>query len=171
MKKILAIATMLSTVFSVGFAADLTFEQFKESCRNPGAYGHQNPPTQIRLQCNNREQGWQAIESGSLNLEESRFVTSELFSNKHTVAARTAEVNVPESIAMCPRFRGVIETSSIEVSLSCSEILSEDRTLDELCLDELNSAIDENPDLVEVTPTGEIYNVCGEAGGQNGGKW
>lgn len=170
MKKIITIATLLSTVFSVGFANDLTFEQFKESCKNPGAYGHQNPPTQIRLQCNDKKQGWQAIESGTLGLEESRFVTSELFSNKHNVSATTAEVNVPESVAVCPRFRGVIETAAIEVSMSCDEIIAEDRTLEEICLDEINAAIDENSDLVEVTPTGEIINVCQEQQ-QDGGKW
>jgi len=162
MKKILTIVTMLATVLSMGYATELTFEQFKESCRNPGAYGHQNPPTMIKLQCRNTKEGWQPIESGSTGLAESRFITSELFSSKHTVGARTAEVNVPERVAMCPRFRGVMEKAAIEVALTCDQVLTEERTLSQLCLDEINSAINENPDLVEVTPNGAIFSVCSE---------
>lgn len=159
MKKILTLVSILA--MSLGFAGELSYDQFKESCKNPGAYGHQNPPTKIKLQCKNSFKGWQPIESGSTRLSESRFITSELFSNKHTVASKTSGVRVPEQIATCPRFREVMETAAIEVSLTCDQVTSDERDLQEICLSELDSAIAENADIVETTPTGSIYSVCG----------
>ncbi len=141
-------------------AGEMSYEDFMKSCRDPGAYGQQRPAENIRIACKNIQTSWQPVEAGSTTLLESRKISSELFSDKYHVALQDFTVAVPELNISCPKFREVLETSQIEKSLTCAQILAETRTLKELCVDAIDEAVSQNPDLVVVTPTGKTYNSC-----------
>lgn len=151
-------------IFSVAVAngSELTYQEFVDSCSDPARYGQQVPPTQIKLVCKNTYVGWQAIESGSVALSESRTITGELFSNKFTVGLQTFSMATPEFNVMCPRLREVSSSAEIELSLTCEQIIADDRTVEEQCQDHLDEAINANPDIVAHTPTGRIHSVCGD---------
>lgn len=159
MKKL--IFTLLVGVFAVGASAtELTFEQFKESCKDPNYQGQQRPPEKIKVLCSNVHYGWQPIEAAPFELASSRILTGELFSDKYHVGAEDFNVNSPETVGSCPRFREVVSTATVEQSLTCSQVINDDRDLEDICLDIINDAINSNPDIVETAPTGTIYNPC-----------
>lgn len=160
--KLLPIAILaLSSIFTLN-AKELSYEEFVDSCKDPTRYGQQVPPSQIKLVCKNVFTGWQPIESGTIELDESRLVAGELFSNKHTVGVESWEISTPELNVLCPRFRETTETAEIEVSLTCEQIIDDERGVKELCQDFLDEAIAANPDIVVSEPTGRIYNACGD---------
>lgn len=162
MKKLLIGALALSTMVSTGFAKELTLEQFKESCENPGAYGHQNPPSKIKLLCHDVFTGWEPVESGVVKLSESRMISSELRSDKHSVSTASYDINVPERNAVCPRFREVVQSATIEINKTCADITGEEVTLKSLCREALDAAMSENPDLVTTEASGRMFSVCGD---------
>jgi hypothetical protein len=159
--KILSIMVMFFASVATANASQLTYQEFVDSCSEPARYGQQVPPTQIRLVCKNTYVGWQAIESGSVSLPESRTITGELYSNKFTVGLQSWALATPEFNVMCPRLREVSSSAEVEISLTCQQILADDRTVDEQCQDNLDDAINQNPDIVVHTPTGRIHSVCG----------
>lgn len=160
--KNLSLALALTVIGSIAHAAPiLSFEEFKDSCQNPGSHGAQRPPENVKIQCKNVRTGWQQIESGSTGLAESRIITAELFSDKFEVCAQDFNIAQPEANVVCPRLREVVESVQIEKSLTCGQILATEDGIDELCLDAINEAISANPDLVQTTPTGRLYSVCG----------
>lgn len=154
-------AITMSTVFSLN-AKELTYAEFVDSCKDPTQYGQQVPPSQIKLVCKNVFTGWEALESGSSGLDESRLISGELFSNKYTVSLQSFDISTPELNILCPRFREVTETAEIEVSLTCDQIVGDERGVKELCQDFLDDAISSNPDIVTTVPTGRIYNACSD---------
>lgn len=160
--KNLSFALVLALGSISAFAApSLSFEDFRDSCQNPGAHGAQRPPEAIRIQCKNVKTAWQQIESGSTGLQESRVITAELFSDKFQVCAADFNIQTPEANVICPRLREVVQTVSIEKSLTCAQILATDDGMDALCLAAINEAISANPDLVQTTPTGRTFSPCG----------
>ncbi len=159
--KFLSILALLFATITFSNASELTYQEFVDSCSDPARFGQQVPPTQIKLVCKNTFVGWQAIESGSVALAESRTITGELFSNKYTVGLQSFVLATPEFNVMCPRLREVSSSAEIELSLTCEQIIADDRTVEEQCQDHLDEAINENSDIVVHTPTGRIYSVCG----------
>lgn len=158
--RIIPIIAILIASISTLSASELTYEEFVDSCKDPTRYGQQVPPTQIKLVCKNVFTGWQPVESGAVGLEEGRVITAELFSNKYTVSSESCDISTPELNVLCPKLREVTETAEIEVSLTCDQIVNDDRDQKELCQDYLDEAINENPDIVVVEPTGRIFNAC-----------
>jgi len=150
----------LMTMPNAFAASDLTYEKFIDSCQNPTTYGAQRPPQNIRLACKNVQSTWNPIEAGGTALDESRMLSTELFSDKYHVVLQDFDVETPEFNVSCPRFREVIETSQIDKSMTCEQVLVETRNLKEICLDAINEAISENPDLIEVVATGRTFSSC-----------
>lgn len=160
--KLLAITSAISffTITAPAFSGELSYDDFVKSCKDPGAYGHQRPADNIKISCKNMQTVWQPVEAGSTTLVESRTISSELFSDKYHVALKDFSVAVPELNISCPKFREVLETSQIEKSFTCAQIVAETRTLEALCVDAIDEAVSQNPDLVITTPTGKTYNSC-----------
>lgn len=162
MSKLFGTLLIALSISSIGFAKELTFEQFQKSCDNPSEFGHQNPPSKIRLLCNDIYKGWQPMESGFVKLGESRMVSSELFSDKHHVNADSDSISVPERNATCPRFREMVERASIEVNLTCADVAGKVGLI-EICQARLDEAMAGNPDMVESEATGRTFSVCGDS--------
>ncbi len=160
MKNLLIMLLAITT--TIGFSTELDYEQFKESCQNPAQYGHQNAPTKIKLLCQNFKTEWQQVESTQTQLQETRSFNYGLISNKHTVNTQTANVSVPEKVISCPRYNEVTKEASIEVSMTCEQILAVEQTLQEMCQVKLNEAIANNPNLESSTDTGRAYTMCDE---------
>lgn len=160
--KLLAITSAISffTITAPALAGELSYDDFVKSCKDPGAYGHQRPADNIKISCKNMQTVWQPVEAGATTLVESRSISSELFSDKYHVALKDFSVAVPELNISCPKFREVLETSQIEKSFTCAQIVAETRTLEALCVDAIDEAVSQNPDLVTTAPTGKTYNSC-----------
>ncbi len=141
-------------------SANLTYAQFVESCKNPGTYGHQRPPQNIRVACKNVPKVWEPIEAGSISITESRNLSAELFSDKYHVILQNFVIAMPELVVACPRLREVVETASIEKSFTCEQVIADPRDLKEICIEAINEAIAQNPDIVESVPTGRTFKTC-----------
>jgi len=153
--------TMMSLpLVNAGTGGDMTYESFLDSCKNPAAYGAQRPPQNIRISCKNVQSTWAPIEAGGTALSETRNLSTELFSDKYHVVQQSFDVETPEFNISCPRYREVIETSQIDKSLTCEQVLAETRGLKEICLDAINEAISANRELVEVVATGKTFSGC-----------
>jgi hypothetical protein len=44
--------------------------------------------------------------------------------------------------------------------LTCAQVIAETRSLKEVCIDAINEAISQNPDLVVTVPTGKTFSSC-----------
>jgi hypothetical protein len=163
MKKLLLASMTLActmSVFGQTAPGTLTYADFIKSCQNPAGQGQQRPPENIRVACKNIQRTWQPLEAGSTTIAESRNISTELFSDKYHVLSENFVVAVPELNVSCPRLREVMQTSQIEKAMTCAQVISETRSLKEVCLDAINEAISANPDLVVTVPTGNTYSSC-----------
>ncbi len=164
--KALTLTCTIGAFSTFSFAGDLpgagtlSYADFVKSCQNPGSYGQQRPPENIRVACKNVARTWEPIEAGSTMISESRSLSAELFSDKYHVVAENFVIAVPEMNVSCPRLREVIETSNIEKALTCAQVIAETRTLEQVCIDAIDEGIAQNPDLVVATPTGKTYSSC-----------
>lgn len=170
MKTLMSLILLISGMSFSASASELTFEQFKDSCLNPAAYGHQNPPSKIKLLCKNAHTAWEEVDQGQASLMETRQFSSTLISNKYTIGTRTYRASVPSTAVMCPRYQQVQRTASIETVLTCDSILNSGMSLEELCLERLDASLLENPGLEAVVATGAMFSPCdGDAAPQNQG--
>ena len=156
------LAMLLGSNFVYASNGELSYDEFLTSCQNPGAFGHQRPPQSIKVQCKNVLTGWEQIEAGSLSLDESRMLTSEIFSDKYHVSAVDFQIETPERRVTCPRLREIVQRVTVEKSLTCEQIIANQQGLKELCLAVIDEAIASNPELVQTTATGRVFNVCAD---------
>lgn len=160
MKKKVLTLVLAALASSAQAGGELTYEEFLEACKNPDSQGAQIPPEQVKVLCVDEKLIWQPIESGTVNLEQSRLLSAELFSDKYHVNAEEFPLDLPEAAVACPRQREILETAVVEKPLSCAQVLNEKRGLKEICREAINSAIAANPDIVESVPTGRIFSAC-----------
>lgn len=161
MKKIV-MTVALGFMAASSFGAELTYDQFVESCKNPDAYGHQRPPEQIKVICEDEKTRWVPVESAPFELPTVASLTAELFSDKHHVAKEYYAQPGGENSGVCPRLREDVGDTAVELSLTCAQVLNEKRDLEDICLDAIASAEAANPDIREYVPTGNTYEPCGE---------
>lgn len=161
MKKII-MTVALGFLAATSFGAELTYDQFVKSCKNPDAFGHQRPPEQIKVICKDEKTRWVPVESAAFDLETIATLSAELFSDKHHVAEEHFPQPGGEANGVCPRLREDLTSVALELSLTCSQVLNEKRDLEDICLDAIASAEAANPDIRESAPTGNLYEPCGE---------
>ncbi len=163
--------TTIAMAFTVGTAfaveanpltggGSLSYVDFVKSCQNPGSFGQQRPPENIRISCKNVERVWENVDAGAVKVPGIRTVSAEVFSDKYHVAMENFAVPMEELIVACPKLREIIQTSQIEKSLNCEQVIAETRSLEQVCVDAINEAVAQNADLVEKTPTGGTLSLC-----------
>jgi hypothetical protein len=141
-------------------SGNIGYADFVKSCKSPESYGHQRPAENIRVVCKDVQKSWQQIEAGATSVSASRNISTEVFSDKYHVALENFMIEVPDYSVSCPRLQEVISTSQIEKALTCAQVLEEVRDLKDICLEAITEAVKENPDLVEVVPTGKTFMTC-----------
>jgi hypothetical protein len=145
----------------------LTWDQFKTQCSNPGSTATQATPQNIEVQCTNDQKEYVADSSGNVPLASSRVVTTAISSNKFQVEAETNNVAEPASAGSCLRYKEVEESFSIQMSLTCSDILSIKGDISDYCASQTALVKGANPKIVNVRDTGAAIDTCA---GQGGGK-
>ena len=166
MKKLL-MTVALGLMAATSFGAELTYEQFLESCQNPDAFGHQRPPENIKVICADERTRWVPVESAPFELDTTAVLSSELFSDKHHVALETYPQPGSEANGVCPRLREDLTSAVVEFSLTCSQALNNKAgDLEDLCQDAIATAEAANPDIRESEPTGRFYEPCDESAPQ-----
>lgn len=168
MKKLLMTVALVAVAGSAQAGNSLSYEEFIEACKNPDSQGMQIPPEQIKVLCVDEKLRWQPTESGVINLDQSRLLTAELFSNKYHVKQQEFVLEMPEAMTSCPKQREILETAVVEKPLTCAQVLNEKRGLEEICREAIDSAIAANPDIVESVPTGREFTTC--EGGDDPGQ-
>lgn len=164
MKKLLMTVVLAAFAGGVQAGDNLSYEEFLEACKNPDSQGAQIPPDQIKVLCVDEKLRWQPTESGIIDLDQSRLLSAELFSDKYHVNAEEYVLELPEAVTSCPQQREVLETAVVERPLTCAQVLNEKRGLKEICQEAIDSAIAANPDIVETVPTGRTFSTCGDNG-------
>lgn len=156
----LSLITLGAANVSYGYGTqNVSFEDVKLACQDPGRFHNQNPPSQIRIRCTDIENVWERGPEREVTLETARELSNALISNKFVVDESAKPIGTPEDVFACPTFRQVQRELSFERQSSCSEILQYD-SLHDFCLAASNEVQQENPDVVVERETGVIVNSC-----------
>lgn len=153
----------------------LTFEQFRESCKDPRRFQNQRPPLNIKVICSDTKTLWVPRDISTVAIDSFRKVKTELLSDKYHV--RPQENWVP-SIAVnvdCPVLKEEVRTLTTEHEITCKDVENSEITLLSFCKGQLDSTISTNGDLVEIRRTGRDLAICGnqrtdQTGQQQGGQ-
>lgn len=159
---IMTLALISATAFAGG--GDKQFADFnavREACKSPDKYQNQIAPSNIQIICTDVQYNWQPAGNGSLPLDNKRFVTNEIVTNKGTVNPSTKEVATSGQTVACPRFKEVTETVKSPKSLTCDEVLAYPGDGTAYCTELLNDLRKANPSAVTVADTGRTVDVCG----------
>ncbi len=156
----------LSALSTPAFAADLTFDQIKEACSNPGQFQNQIAPTNLQITCQERVTKWLPHLAKQMALPNSREITASLTSDKYQVAPNVHPMDVAEQYGSCPSFKQILETTNFTKATSCEELLEFNGTEEELCAGILEQARIANPKMVLIEDTGRIEEFCTENGNQ-----
>jgi hypothetical protein len=144
----------------------LTWEQFQTQCSNPGSTATQATPQNIEVQCTNDQKEYVADTSVSIPLSDSRVVTTALSSNKFQVESETTNVSEPAAAGSCLTYKEVEETFSIQMSLTCADILNIKGDISDYCASQTALVKSANPKIVNVRDTGNVINTCGAGSGK-----
>jgi hypothetical protein len=145
----------------------LTWDQFKDSCKNPGQYQAQRPAENIKVVC--RDQRWSWVLSstaGSKDLDQSRAIGTELFSDKFHVVAATNQVCADPLKVGCPVYNQVELDMNTEQAVTCDDVANFAGSITDFCEGVLNNAYNSNPGSYSSTPTGKSANLCDGGGTQ-----
>jgi hypothetical protein len=142
----------------------LTWEEFKEACRNPKQFQQQVPPWDIRIQCTEIRREWvpNPLPPGPTTTTSTRKIISSIFSSKFHVTAEEKTESAPSkggAAGGCIRFKEVEKTYTIERKLTCDDILTIKGTLPEYCSVILAKG---SGTLISVRDTGRVIDTCGD---------
>ncbi len=153
-------------LFFVGLGAaqagtvDVTFEKFVAQCAEPEKSEVQRAPREIRVVCDNREVTWMAASPGEIPLPQSRAVSTSILSDKFRVAATSRAVPSVARAGTCHRFEEVVETYSLEMPMTCEDIVGLKVGVEELCAGALDEGKDRNVKAIQTVRTGRVIDTC-----------
>lgn len=172
MLKLIAAAALVSTTV-IGATAmaetgagqnaglkQLSWQQLQSACQNPAAFQSQRAPNAIRLTCEDTQLVWEAEQSDSVEMDNSRRITASLSSDKYYIIRQDQSVPMSVSQTMCPRFKEVQVTYTQSFSLSCQEIQNFQGSMNDFCKARLDTAVKGNNQLASRTATGRVYDMC-----------
>jgi hypothetical protein len=138
----------------------LSWEEFRESCENPGKFHNQAPPSNITIQCSDNYTEFLNGQPGQIPLPVGRKITTSVFSNKYHVRESTQPVVAESKMGSCFQFKEVEKKIKIEQSLSCDDVIGMKFTLTDYCVSVLNAAKESKSRLIESRETGREMNTC-----------
>jgi len=172
MLKLIAAAALVSTT-ALGATAmaetgagqnaglrQLSWNELQSACQNPAAFQNQRAPNAIRLTCEDTQLVWEAEQSDSVEMDNSRRVTASLSSDKYYIIRQDQSVPMSVSQTMCPRFKEIQVAYTQSFSLSCQEIQNFQGNMNDFCKARLDTAVKGNSQLATRTPTGRVYDMC-----------
>jgi len=157
---------VLSTVVSASMAfsslpvKEITFDQFKEACKNPDGFSRQIAPTNIQATCKDVQYKWALNTPGEIKLPNSRYVTTAMTSDKYSAKAKTDLVKTDDQSAQCFRYKQIAETVQVSRALTCEAILAYPGTGVEYCQEVADAIREENPAAIVVVDTGATLDFC-----------
>jgi hypothetical protein len=143
----------------------LSWEQFKESCLHPEQFNHQNPPSNIRIQCSDTSREFVSASPGQVQLPAYRRMIYAVFSNKFHVNAEQKDGPMAAKGGTCMRFKEIERTVTVERKLNCSEVLGIKSDLADYCASIASAAKSANPKLVDTRETGRGVDTCSNPSG------
>ena len=142
-----------------------SWEEFLESCRNPEAFQHQVPPSNIKLQCYGIQTRFVQASPGSLPLPGTQTITYSVFSDKSHVEERTVTLPIYDKGGTCSYYEQVQEKTLIEIPLNCAQALALKTGPAEYCAASLGNGKAKAGKLVDRQKTGEVIDTCRGSGG------
>jgi hypothetical protein len=141
-------------------SVDVSFEKFVAQCAEPEKSEVQRAPREIRVVCDNREVTWLAASPGEIPLPQARSVSTSILSDKFRVAATSRVVPSTTRAGTCHRFEEVVETYSLEIPMSCEEVVGLKVGVEELCASALDEGKDRNVKAIQTVRTGRVIDTC-----------
>ncbi|MBU6375835.1 MAG: hypothetical protein KGQ59_07565 [Bdellovibrionales bacterium] len=138
----------------------VSLEKFRQQCQDPSKSEVQRAPQDIKLICRNQELTWIATVPGEVPLKSVRTVSTAVVSDKFNVAEVSKEVGTPQASGACQRYQEVIEQYSLEVPVSCEDILNGKTQLEDICAAQIDDSKDKNEAAVQVKATGRVIDTC-----------
>lgn len=170
MKNVTLIIAVALTVAAQTAAAQqaMNFSQLKEACLNPAKFQNQIQPTNIKIDCSDRQVTWVASADDQTNLPGLRVVGHSVSSDKYAVALTKEQVKIDSTVVACPVMKQIEETIATAQSLTCAQITSFQGTATELCTQVIDQLRVNNPAAILTKETGKVVHLCKPADSGNG---
>jgi hypothetical protein len=120
----------------------------------------QMKPVTAKLHCSQQEFVWRAEDPGQASLKNFRQVGAQLDLKTESSPLEFQGVSIEDTAVGCPtftKFRRVVP--AIEVELSCQDFLNLN-DLHSFCYSEVSRRIEQDPGIVEESPTQETLSFC-----------
>jgi hypothetical protein len=164
----LAVALVAASAFAgdkpgttPGKITPISWDELKERCLHPRQFENQAPIVNAQIECTDTSRSWAAAAPGEVALPGYRKITTRVTTDKFAVAEQESELEIPSKGGSCQRFKEIEQTLTIEVPVSCDQILGHKGTLAEFCSGELDKSKGANPKLVQTKDTGNMLDTCG----------
>lgn len=156
---VLAVAMCASSAFAVS-NQNLSFDQLKLACKEPGRFQNQMKPSELKITCSDRVYRWVPAGTAPMTMPSKRTVFFKVSSDKYTVPGSQQEIAAPELQTECPMLKQVEETTSISKELTCEQIEAFEGTTADLCVSYIDELRKENASSVEIRETGSVVSFC-----------
>lgn len=142
----------------------LSLDKFRQQCQDPSKSEVQRAPQDIKFICRSHEVTWQASIPGEIPLKSERTVSTTIVSDKFRVAEISKSVPSLQIAGVCQRYQEVVEDYSVEVPLSCNDVLNEKQSIEEICTAQVNESREKYESAVQVKATGRVLDTCSAVG-------
>ncbi len=167
LKSLLVAQALVSSALVMSAPQDISFDQFKDACKNPARFHNQIAPSNIQITCKDVQYKWTLNAPGQITLPNSRYVTTGMTSDKYNVKAKTDMVTTNDQVADCFRYKQIGEVLEVSRSITCDEIVAYPGTGAQYCKDVTDSLREDNPGAIQVVDTGHTLDYCTPKEGNN----
>jgi len=135
----------------------------KLGCKDPGAFHNQNPPSDIKVNCDDTRITWKETTADDATFKNKRTVCSHAMTNKPNIKAPKIclPCDWPDSPYACGGWKEVEETASMQFSVTCDQVMTWE-TLGKFCQAQmLVEVMATDGKILEAKETGRVIKVCG----------
>jgi hypothetical protein len=170
MKALILVSLLTVSAGNASAEQSLNFEQLRDACQNPAKYHSQVQPTDIKVDCSDRQLTWVPIVHDSVSLAASRVIAHAVSSDKYSVPSTKSPIDMPAIPASCPVLKQFEETLGVSQSLTCAQLLAFDGTATDLCAKMIDQIRGDNPTAIIRKSTGKIVHLCQSPGTDDRGQ-
>lgn len=150
--------------------ADDGIADLKLGCKDPGAFHNQNPPSEIKITCEDERFEWVPTGHDDATIHNKRTVCSKGVTNKPNIKApKVCEpCDWPGSDYECGGFKEVCKTVEMTFTVTCDQVM-EMESINKFCRDAvLTETLATKEEIMAVKETGKTKKVCGVQDFMNG---
>jgi hypothetical protein len=158
MKKLLVLILLFSGIA----ICDDGLEDLQAGCKDPGRFGNQIPPSEIKITCDDSRLEWLPTGHDDAEIHNKRTVCSKAVTSKPNVKAPSVcePCDWPGSDFECGGFRQVEKEVSMQFSVTCDQVLAMEG-INKFCQAQMLAEVAATKEeILSVKETGKTFNTC-----------